>query len=295
MHNQSNDSKDNRSIGGLLRHATLTLKSSGCSNPFLDAGLLIAHVLETSREYVLGHKEHELSDEQLYHFSKLLGRRSSREPMSHLLGYREFYGYQFHVTKDTLDPRPDSEVLIDAVLQDYSLKNDAPNILDLGVGSGCLLLSLLKEIENSKGVGVDVSEQALEVARKNAALLDLESRSRFLKSNWLESVEGTFDIVVANPPYISFDDLQSLEPEVRLYEPEHALTDYKDGFECYRLIAKSLKPHVNKDTFIYYEIGQGQEQDIVSIMELENFVLIEQYKDLAGIIRCLVFHHKNEK
>lgn len=295
MHSQSSSCKK-QEIGFLLRSASRELEVAGCASPFLDVGLLIAYVLETSREYILGHKEECLDSQQYQLFLELLQRRVQREPMSHLLGYREFYGYQFKVTKDTLDPRPDSEILIEAVLNNIrTLPQENLHILDLGLGTGCLLLTVLKKINAAQGVGVDISPDALLVAQENACSLGVDSRVNFICSNWLEKVEGVFDLIIANPPYISKNELHNLEPEVQLYEPHLALTDGKDGYDCYRSIATSLINNVHQDSLIFFEIGQGQENQVISFMERGGYILVDRYKDLSGIIRCLLFRLNIQK
>jgi len=172
-------------------------------------------------------------------FEGLLARRLNREPMSYLTGKRDFYKHQFHVDADVLDPRPDTETLVSAALDFPSRR-----ILDLGTGSGCILLSLLAEKEEARGLGIDVSAEALVVAKRNSAMLGVTSRCEFRQSSWFDNVTGTFDLIVSNPPYIAVSEMETLQPEVRLFEPRIALTDEGDGLNAYREITQGLDPHL---------------------------------------------------
>lgn len=283
--------KPDCSIHALFPAAIERLQKAGCENPFLDAGLLIAQAIGKSREYVLGHKEYLLNEKESERLQWLLNRRFNREPMAHILGKREFYGLEFQVTKDVLDPRPDSETLIEAVLEHIQNPQHPYKLLDMGTGSGCLLLTLLYHLPLAKGIGVDIASKALSIARNNAKMLGLEPHSQFIQSDWFENINGRFDIIISNPPYIPKDDIAGLSPEVREYEPLRALTDGKDGLQVYELLAENLALFCSEGAMIALEIGQGQESEVIRLMESREFQLVESRRDLAGIIRCLLFKY----
>ena len=186
-----------------------------------------------------------------------IAERAKRRPMSHILGYRDFYKHRFIVTPDVLDPRPDTETLIEAALQVPFAR-----VLDLGTGSGCILLSLLAERGDAKGIGTDVSGPALAVARRNAEALELHTRADLLISNWYAAVDGQFDLIVSNPPYVAFDEMDDLQPEVRLFEPFSALTDGADGLSAYRVIIAGAPAHLRDGGSLIVEIGPTQGQAV---------------------------------
>ena len=216
-------------------------------------------------------------------------RRFNAEPVSKIISKRGFWALDFYVNTDVLDPRPDTETLIEAVLKHIPDRLDSYNILDIGTGSGCILTSLLYEYPNSKGIGVDVSEKALNVARKNAQEFNAEfvQRNLFL-SDFLEGLP-CMDVIVSNPPYIKTNDIDLLEKNVRLYDPILALDGGEDGLDAYRALAKNIKRVLKKSTLVFFEIGQNQEEDVKEIMQKEGYLFLNQYKDLGGIVRVLVF------
>jgi len=268
----------------------------------LDARLLLQHSLDVSREQLLA-SVIKLTQPQQDHYRRLIEKRAARQPVSQLIGKREFWGMSFKVTAATLDPRPDSETLIEAVLGSVdggrwtvNGKKNVPlttrhsplTILDLGTGTGCLLLALLKELPGARGVGVDVSDEALAVARENAAKLGLAERAEFIASNWGEKAEGTFDIIVANPPYIKTAAIAGLAPEVAKYEPKLALDGGEDGLDCYRAIAAQLPNLLADNGLAAVEIGEGQEKEVRKIVARGSWLVIRVKKDLADIPRCIL-------
>lgn len=273
----------------ILHHAKQQLTASGIASALLDADLLMAHILHTSRESVIAYPERQLTPSQAEQFQVLLARRLAREPMAHLLGKREFWGREFIVTRDTLDPRPDSETLIDAVLNLYQDRNKILNILDFGSGTGCLLLTLLAEFPQSSGLAVDISPAALEVVKRNAAKLGLAKRCQYVVSSWGREVAGSFDLIVSNPPYIPYHEIAGLEPEVALYEPGVALDGGETGLECYQQLAPYISSLLSENGYAALEIGAGQQTEVRNIMEQAGLRPVSSHKDLAGIIRCLVF------
>lgn len=279
-------------IAKIWRATALKLQQAGVDTPLIDARLLIQHVLSISREEFLLDGV-AFSAAQQVEFEALIARRVAREPIAQIIGKREFYGREFKVTRDTLDPRPDSETLIAAVLTHDS---KPMTILDLGTGTGCLLLTLLAELPNATGVGVDVCNKALLVAKENAIRLELNERATFVASRWAAesefSKENRFDVVVSNPPYIPTIDIPTLAPEVAQHEPKLALDGGVDGLDCYREIMAALPNVLNEGGFAAFEIGMGQEEALAEIVAGHGFEVIEQVKDLAGITRVVIIQRK---
>ncbi len=222
--------------------------------------------------------------------SDFICRRKQGEPVSKILGQRGFWKRDFIVSKDVLDPRPDSETLIEAVLKYYTDKKQKLSILDIGTGSGCLLLTLLDEYPNAQGLGIDKSKEALKIARQN----DVSCRAEFKMDDFTDSCFGQdyakFDIIVSNPPYIKTDDIALLDIAVRQFDPLSALDGGIDGLDAYRYLSKTLPLLLKDEGMIFFEIGQGQERDVIDLMETNHeFICAEQIKDLSGIIRILAF------
>lgn len=213
-------------------------------------------------------------------------RRIAREPMSHILGYRDFWRDRFIVTKDVLDPRPDSELFIELALEEKT----PMHILDLGCGSGALGLSVLREYPDAKCVFADISEAALEIAQKNAKQLGFADQSKFVKSDWFTELTGNFNLVLCNPPYITEDEMQELSPEVIL-EPPFALSPGGDGLASYRIIVKNLASFLTKDGTALFEHGHMQQNDVVSIFHNEGFDVVEK-KDINKKPRIVRVTHK---
>lgn len=216
-------------------------------------------------------------------FQDLIDRRAARQPVSQLVGGRAFYGRDFRVTPDVLDPRPETEVLIEA-----ALAQPFGHVLDLGTGSGCILLTLLLEMAESRGVGVDLSSEAIAVAQSNARKHDISHSARFLQSDWVSEVEGVFDLIVANPPYIAQSEMDELSPEVRDWEPRLALTDGADGFDAYRAIYQSIGPYLVETGRIIVEIGPDQAATVSEIAQSHGFETIAIIHDLDGRDRVIV-------
>lgn len=256
------------------------------ANPQREARLLIAHVLKTSYENIFFTNDRCLANDEEALFETLLQRRLNHEPISKITEYREFWSLPFRVTKDTLDPRPDSETLIEAVLAAYPHKTQPLRILDLGTGTGCLLLSLLHEYPNAWGVGVDRSEAASSIAQENALRLNLKNRCAFIVGNWGDALTTSFDIIISNPPYIGHNE--PLPPEVVTYDPHIALFAGDDGLRDYRILADQLPKLATPDSTIFLEMGAGQFDAIRAIFSFA--FSIQTVLDLNGKERCIIFH-----
>tara|TARA_Y100001934_G_scaffold270529_1_gene355575 strand:- start:257 stop:1102 length:846 start_codon:yes stop_codon:yes gene_type:complete len=262
------------------------LRSAKVDEPRREARLLLSHASGQPVEWITAHPEADFTAGPTYR--RFIERRWSREPMSHITGSREFRSLCFEVTADVLDPRPDSEVLIEAALALLPVTSEPFNVLDLGTGTGCLLLSVLYERPAATGVGVDLSEAALAVARRNAWELGLSERAQFRCGDWSNGLGGTFDLVLSNPPYIPSAEINQLEPEVACHEPRLALDGGADGLDAYRAIAQRT-PHLlaNKGALIV-EFGKGQAEAVCAIFAQNGLTEARLECDLSGRPRCFI-------
>ena len=220
-------------------------------------------------------------------------RRLKHEPIAKIIGRRGFWKSDFITGPDVLDPRPDSEVMIEAVLSIFPNKDKPYRVLDLGTGSGCLLFSVLDEYPKSTGVGVDISEKALKTAEQNKKnrVSNLILRD-FMRTDWMKGL-GQFDIIISNPPYIPTADIENLAPDVRDYDPKVALDGGADGLNAYRALARTVGAVMVPRARLFLEIGQGQAQDVIALFENEGFCHLQTVKDYGGIDRILVFSYKS--
>lgn len=262
------------------------LKDKGVLTANLDVKILLAFLLNIDTKEIINYFNNEISNEFLNNFQKLLSRRLNREPIANIIGKKAFWDYDFIVNENVLTPRPDSETLIEAVLENYKDKDQKLNILDLGTGSGCLILTLLSIYQNSQGLAIDISDKALEIAKQNAKLLNI-NRIKFLKNNWNDNINKKFDIIISNPPYIPKKEIEILEPEVNKYNPLLALDGGNDGLDCYKYLAENLQKNCKENTKIFLEIGKNQENNIIEIFKNNKFELLKMYKDINRIIRIL--------
>ena len=273
-------------VGDHVARATGRLKAAGIDRPRREARLLLAHSFGKSVEWLVAHDDERI--ETPAPFENAVRRREAREPLSHILGEREFWSLRFQVNASVLDPRPDSETLVAAVLAQYPEPDTVVKIADLGTGSGCLLLSILSERPGAEGVGVDISESALSIARENAQRFGLAARANFIQSDWESRLGGTFDIVVSNPPYIPTAAIDDLAPEVARFEPRGALDGGADGLDAYRHIAAVLPQILKPNGLVALEIGQGQDASVTRILRDGGIRIVGLEKDLAGIPRCVL-------
>jgi release factor glutamine methyltransferase len=277
-----------QTLGSILAEAAAALAAAGGRDARRRARRLIGAALDLDRSELWGHPEREISAREARHVQGLVKRRLASEPLSRMLGRREFWGLEFALSADTLDPRPDTEALVEAVLRRVS-KPDAPmRILDLGTGSGCLLLALLSELPRAVGVGVDIAAGAAATARMNAAALGLASRAWFCVSEWSSAIMGRFAIVIANPPYIARPTLGGLPSAVRDYDPWRALDGGTDGLDSYRAIGRGLPRLLTPSGIFVIEVGTGQAEVVSGILKGLGLAIDGVEHDLAGIARCVV-------
>src|SRR3989338_1828825 len=257
----------------------------------LDALILLCHATSFSKEKIIFNPDIILDEESCKTFENMVARRFNREPISHIIGKREFFGYDFIVSNKTLDPRPDSESLIELVIKNFPDKNKNFNILEIGVGTGCLIISLLKNFVNATGEGVDISLDALNICQRNLENHNLQNRLQIFQSDLFAkiAISQKFDLIISNPPYIKSADIQTLQDEVRLHEPILALDGGVDGLDFYRKIADEAGNFLVSNGKIILEIGFGQKQDVERIFVNNGFAVQEVAKDLAGVERLFVF------
>ncbi len=279
-------------IRKILIEGCAELNNSGVGSPMLDARILLEHSLSCSHEELVREYEKSLNKKQADSYYRLIARRKKREPISCIVGDKEFWGINFATTTKTLDPRSDSETIIESVIKYFPRRQLPLRILDIGTGTGCLLLSTLSEYNEATGVGVDISEDALHIAETNADNLDLGYRAEFIKSKWADNVKGTFNIIISNPPYIKSSDIAHLDLEVKNYDPHIALDGGDDGLKCYREIISTIPDLLKDNGAIFFEVGEGQADDVTMIAEHYGFTIKEKARDLAGIERCIIAHKK---
>jgi len=264
------------------------LEAAGLSGPVIEARLLVEAAADATRADIVGDPYRELTPGQEATLDDYLARRERREPVSHILGRKGFWKIMLNVTPDVLTPRPDTETVVEYVLRDFP-EHAAWSILDLGVGSGAIILSILAERPAAKGLGVDVSEEALAVARDNAANLGLASRLALLRGDWTEGLgEATFDLVVSNPPYIATEVLATLEPEVRDHEPRVALEGGPDGLTHYRRLAPEILRVLKPGGRFAVEIGYDQKDAVEALFHDAGAVSVTTIRDLGDRDRVVV-------
>ena len=260
-----------------LRDAVAYLGAAGVPGPERDARLLLAHALDVKPDRLLLHLTEDLAEDAGNRFDAAIARRALREPVSHITGTRMFYGRAFHVSKHALDPRPETECLIEA-----ALGGAFKSVLDLGLGTGCIIMTLLTENVNACGVGVDASAEALAVARANVDRFELADRVDLRQGDWFSTVTEQFDLIVSNPPYIAMSEIPTLSEEVSGHEPHIALTDFGDGLGAYRAICAKAPEHLHNGGRLLVEIGPSQGGDVCRLMQEAGLTQVMILPDLDG-------------
>lgn len=273
------------SVATLLSHGAAALQKAGVENPRAEARLLLAHTAGLDRAAQIRDPEALVDAGARRQYEEALRRRAAREPMAYILGHREFYGLEFEVGPDVLIPRPETELIVERGLQLLADVHQA-RILDIATGSGCLLVALLTSLRGSSGLGSDASPSALEIARGNARKHGLGEAAAFRIADWARGIEGPFDLIVSNPPYIPSTEIARLQPEVALFEPHLALDGGTSGIEPYQAMTADLRRLSAPTTPVLLEIGQGQEEVLCTWFEQQGFV-VAMHADHAGIIRVL--------
>jgi release factor glutamine methyltransferase len=274
--------------GSLVAEVAGALLSAGFEEPRRFARRLVASALAISQADLFAHPDQFLDEQQVGGIRIMLGRMLKREPLSRILGRREFWGLEFALSTETLDPRPETETIVEAVLMRNPDCGAPLRVLDLGTGTGCLLLALLSEFPAASGVGVDIAEDAVRTAARNALALGLADRAFFLVGDWGAAISAKFDVVVANPPYIASGDLWLLPREVVYHDPWRALDGGKDGLGAYRVITRHLPMLLAPDGIFVTEIGVDQADSVSGVIRTNGLVLDGIEKDLAAVPRCAI-------
>lgn len=275
------------SLGQAHTAAARLLREARIAAPELDARLLLCHAASLTHEACVAGLNDTLTPDAAAKFGAYVTRRLGGEPVSRIIGIREFYGRTVSIDASTLDPRPDTETVIEAALA-LASREGPLRLLDLGTGSGCILITLLAELPLATGIGVDKSLPALELARANAASLGVADRARFMAGDWLEAVQGTFDLVVANPPYLSAADMAGLSNEVGAHDPRDALDGGPDGLSAYRRIVPRLPRVLRPGGIALFEIGHTQFEAVSGLLAGEGLILEQgPWRDLAGRPRAV--------
>ncbi len=279
-------------ISDVVRDAVIRLEAAGVPNAYFDARLIASWALGINKEDLLREPEWFLSPDVLKVFNENIRRRVDREPISRIFGQREFRSLEFLVDPHVLDPRPDSEIVVETAIDLAQRTAGSVKVLDIGTGSGCLLLAILDALPDAYGVGIDIDGAAIQNGTTNARRLGFLERSKFIQSVWTEGVDEKFDIIISNPPYVRTQDIEKLAPEVAVYDPRCALDGGPDGLNAYREIACRLSLNMLNGSFVVVEIGMGQKKNVTRIFNNASFQLREVRQDLSGLDRCLVFSER---
>ena len=263
------------------------LKDKEIQTAKLDTEILMSKVLDKDRKYVILNNTKELQKKNFEYFKKLIKERSFRKPIAYLINKKSFWNSEFYITSDTLIPRPDTELLIDQALMLTKNKNNL-NLLDIGVGSGCILLSILKEKKNFYGTGIDISKKCLNISKINAKNLKLETRTKFYKTDVDKFSLGKYDLIISNPPYVNKFDLKYLDKDVACFEPRLALDGGLDGLSEIRKVIKKSSELIKKNGKFILEIGFNQKNKVINLLKKEGFYINGTSKDLAKNDRCIV-------
>jgi release factor glutamine methyltransferase len=274
-------------IQSAIIEGTNILKDNYIKTAILDTEILMAKALGKDRRYVLLNIEKDLLNENLNYFKKLIQERSSRKPIAQIINKKFFWNSNFFITSDTLIPRPDTELVVEQILKITKHKNRM-NILDIGVGSGCILLTILKERKNFYGTGIDISKNCLNISKINAKNLKVEARTRLFKTDVDKFYFGKYDLIVSNPPYINKHVLKYLEKDVANFEPKLALDGGLDGLSEIRKVIKKSSELIKTNGKFILEIGFDQKNKVINLLKKEGFYINSTLKDLAKNDRCIV-------
>ena len=273
-------------ISQIIDLGSKALKEKKIKSHILDSELILSEILRISREKILVSSDKKLKNTHVLSFNKLLKRRLHSEPIAYILKRKEFFSKNFYVNKNTLIPRPDTELLVEKILKVYKKKN--PYILDIGTGSGCIILSLLQNIENSRGVAIDISKKALDLAKKNAQKMKLNKKCKFVHKP-IEKIYGyKFDLIVSNPPYIPVSQIKNLSKDIKQFEPRNALDGGNDGLDVIKKVIYKSTTILKKNGLLAIEIGNEQYKKVLQILNLYGFRNRFLIKDYQKNIRCLI-------
>ena len=271
----------------VLANATKILKSASIKSSKLDCEILLSNVLKINREKMLVNLNKKINHQDFINFNKLINRRVKNEPVAYIVGYKEFWNKKFKVNSDVLIPRPDTEILVEEVIKLIKI-NSSLNILDIGTGTGCVILSVLNERKKCYGIGLDISKKAINIAKHNAKIQQLKNRIKFINSSIDKFCVGKYDLIVSNPPYIKSGDIRNLDRSVSFYEPKTALNGGYDGYSKIREIIYRSSALVKEKGKLFLEIGYNQKSEVVRILNCNKFYVNEVVKDLGKNNRCII-------
>ncbi|MCT4635684.1 MAG: peptide chain release factor N(5)-glutamine methyltransferase [Rickettsiales bacterium] len=272
----------------LLDAAIIDLNDANIPTALLDARLLLQYAAKITQETVYLEPELIIPKDVIAVYNQYINRRINHEPVAKIIGKKSFWSSDFVVNKHVLDPRPDSEVIIETAINLFPNKNDALRVLDIGSGSGCLLLSILKEFPNATGIASDISEEALKVVKENIELLELGDRAKCIRQNWADDLMEKFDLIISNPPYIPTGDILALELDVKDYDPLLALDGGDDGLDPYRYLARQISSLLKPEAYAILEFGFDQGKSVRQIFMQQSYIINKMLFDLGGIERAIV-------
>ena len=280
------------SLSDVLKKTRKLFRDRKLDNADLDARLLVEFITSTTRKDEIFNPDFQVGNDALQRLDKAIVERLNGKPVYRIIGKREFYGLEFHLSADTLEPRDDTEALVDLVLPEIRSIADRygeAKIVDMGTGTGAIAIALLANVDGLKATAVDISDDALKTASLNAENARVADRFSSLKSDWFSGFSGTFDMIISNPPYIPESEISTLATEVKKYDPLRALSGGKDGLQFYRKLAEESRLFLKPHGMIAVEIGKGQEKDVIALFSENGFELKKTRKDLNGILRALLF------
>ncbi len=280
------------SLSGVLKKTRKLFHDRKLENADIDARLLVEFFTSTTRKDEILNPDLQVNDEALQQLNKAIFDRLNGKPVYRIIGKREFYGIEFHLSADTLEPRDDTEALVDLVLPEVRFMSDRygeAEIVDMGTGTGAIAIALLVNVHELKTTAVDISDDALKTALLNAQSAGVADRFSSLKSDWFFNLSGKFDMIISNPPYIPENQITSLAIEVKEYDPLRALAGGQDGLDFYRKLAEGSRPFLKPHGMVAVEIGKGQEEDVIALFLENGFELKKTRKDLNGVLRALLF------
>ncbi len=278
-------------LSELQKKITKILAEGGIETNSLDARIILREIFNFDEKELILNSDLILSESKISKVQKIITRRLNFEPVSKIFGKRDFYNSTFSISDDVLDPRPETENIVE-IANNFILEKGYESFIDLGTGSGCIILSILKENKNLTAIGVDISIDAINIAKKNSKDMNLEKRSSFLVSNWLSSIYNSYDLIISNPPYIPSDEIITLSKTVKNFDPLISLDGGQDGLKCYKEIAEDINRVINKNGRVILEIGYNQAHDVIKIFESKEFKLLKIYNDINGLNRILTFESK---
>ena len=270
----------------LINQGSYKLKYNKIISHKLDSEILLSKVLNKSREQILIRLNQNMKNTEIFAFDNFIQRRLNKEPVAYIINEKEFWSKKFHVNKNTLIPRPETELLVEDLIKIYKNKNIS--LLDVGTGSGCIIISLLSELSNSKGVGIDISSRALKIAKQNALLHKVENKIKFYDKSIIKLFNCKFDLIVSNPPYIDTKNIKNLDDDIKKYEPLIALNGGNDGLDVIKKVIYKAKEILKINGRLAIEIGNWQSKKVSKELKINNFIIEKYIKDYKDNTRCLI-------